>query len=79
MASGPINSWQIQWEIVEDYFFHVSCVSLCGCVEKCPWLVPLVVPLAHPCAHAFPPSPWGSSCRSCLVTVATLQAPAATY
>ena len=23
MASGPINSWQIQWEIVEDFIFFM--------------------------------------------------------
>ena len=40
MASSPITSWQIDGETMEDFiylfFFHVNCMSLCGCVEKCP-------------------------------------------
>ena len=43
MTSDPITSWEIAGETVETmedfiylFFFHVNCMSLCGCVEKCP-------------------------------------------
>ena len=57
MASGPITSWQIDGETVEDFFSHELCVLVSLCGEVPPG--PPVVHLAQPCSHTFPCIPLG--------------------